>query len=77
MSNAPEWFRDKVVIDVGAGNGILSIFSVQAGAKKVYAVEASNMVQRLQHLVDAANSEISSDAPNEWLSGKIKPVHGA
>ncbi len=41
-------------MDVGAGNGILSFFSAQAGAKKVYAIEASNMVECLQHVVDAS-----------------------
>ena len=46
-------FQGKIVLDVGAGSGILSFFAVQAGAAKVYAVEASNMAQYAQQLVDA------------------------
>lgn len=38
-------FKDKIVLDVGSGTGILSIFCAQAGAKRVLAVEASNLAK--------------------------------
>lgn len=44
-------FQGKIVLDVGAGSGILSFFAVQAGAKHVYAVEGSGMAEHCKELI--------------------------
>lgn len=45
----------KVVVDVGCGSGILSIFCAQAGAKRVYAVDASDIAIQANEVVKANN----------------------
>lgn len=46
-------FNGKVVLDVGTGTGILAFFALQAGAARVYAVDASNSVKIAQKLAEA------------------------
>lgn len=53
----PSNYKDKVVLDCGCGSGILSLFAAQAGAKKVYAIEASNMARYAKKLVKANKFE--------------------
>ncbi|KAM1605479.1 hypothetical protein PS2_026226 [Malus domestica] len=44
--------KDKIVLDVGAGTGILSLFCAKAGAKHVYAVECSDMADMAKEIVE-------------------------
>ncbi|XP_058819626.1 protein arginine N-methyltransferase 6 [Topomyia yanbarensis] len=61
-------FQDKTVLDVGTGTGILAVFCAQAGAKKVYAVEASNLANLAREVV----KENSFDSTIEVFECKIE-----
>ncbi|XP_078432339.1 protein arginine methyltransferase 10 [Wolffia australiana] len=66
FDNAAVHIRDKVVLDVGTGSGILAIWCAQAGARKVYAVEATKMSDHARELVKAND-----------VSDIVEVIHGS
>lgn len=63
-------FEGKVVLDVGTGTGILAFFACQAGAKKVYAVDASSSTE-VARLLAERNGFVDRV---EIISGKIEEI---
>lgn len=52
MIKNPHLFKDKIVLDVGCGTSILSIFAAKAGAKHVYGVDNANIVTFARAIVE-------------------------
>jgi protein arginine N-methyltransferase 1 len=46
-------FRDKVVLDVGCGTGILCMFAAQSGARRVIGVDMSSIIEQARSIIDA------------------------
>lgn len=49
--NNKHLFKDKVVLDVGCGTGILSMFAAQAGAKMVIGIDCSEILVQARQIV--------------------------
>ena len=63
-------FKDKVVLDVGAGTGILSMFAARSGARKVFACECSSInVQTRQIVADNGLADVVT-----VLSGRVEDL---
>jgi predicted RNA methylase len=67
LEDNKELLKDKIVIDVGAGTGILSIFAARAGARHVYAIEFSETAKMAVKVI-AENIREQADAiVSEWM----------
>lgn len=45
-------FKNKIVLDVGCGNGILSLFAAKAGAAKVFGLETTGMGKYTKKVIE-------------------------
>jgi SAM-dependent methyltransferase len=69
LDNADALFKNKVVLDVGCGTGILSLFAAKAGAKKVIAVDNSADILSLAKKI-ATRNEMSANI--SFVKGKVE-----
>lgn len=63
-------FADKIVLDVGSGTGILSLFAARAGAKHVYGIECSEIVNIARKVV----KENEMEDKITFIQGKAEEV---
>ncbi|KAL2478152.1 putative protein arginine N-methyltransferase 3 [Forsythia ovata] len=74
----PSLLRGAVVMDVGCGTGILSLFAAQGGASRVIAVEASEKMAAVATQIAKDNSLLQSGFPRSsgQHDGVIEVVQG-
>eukprot|EP00824_Muranothrix_gubernata_P013633 TRINITY_DN2832_c0_g1_i1.p1 TRINITY_DN2832_c0_g1~~TRINITY_DN2832_c0_g1_i1.p1 ORF type:complete len:385 (-),score=59.09 TRINITY_DN2832_c0_g1_i1:72-1226(-) len=70
FENNMDKIKDKIVLDVGCGTGILSIFAAKAGAKHVYAVDNADIAYYAKEIVRKNGLEEKITV----IKGKIEDV---
>ena len=55
IENNKTIFKDKIVLDIGSGTGILSIFAAKAGAKHVYGIEYADIADYSKEIIKQNN----------------------
>ncbi|KAL8154873.1 hypothetical protein AgCh_000282 [Apium graveolens] len=79
LTGNPSLLRGAVVMDVGCGTGILSLFAAKAGAAGVIAVEASDKMAEVASQIAKENGLLwcgSKKESSNDCTGVIKVVHG-
>ena len=62
-------FRDKIVLDVGCGTGILSFFALRAGAKHVYSIDSAKIIDFAIKIAEANNIQNIT-----FIKGKVEEI---
>jgi len=70
MYNNKHLFKDKVVLDVGCGTGILCMFAKKAGAKHVYGIDMSSIIDHAKNIVK--DNKLDKDIT--LIKGKVEEV---
>ncbi|KAI9350947.1 S-adenosyl-L-methionine-dependent methyltransferase [Obelidium mucronatum] len=65
-----DFFKDKIVLDVGCGTGILSMFAAKSGAKHVYAVDNSTIILRAKEIV----KQNGLDSKITFIRGEVENI---
>ena len=71
MYHNKAFFKGKTVLDIGCGTGILSMFACKAGAKHVYAVDNSAVIDKakLNAIENGLDHQIT------FIKGKVEDIH--
>lgn len=70
IEESPNDFKDKIVLDIGCGTGILSIFAARAGAKHVYAIDNAEIALFAREIVKRNGLEDKITV----LKGKVEEI---